>query len=551
MDKLKKVRTSMAFSFISAIVLSLVIFGAIVSGLGSLSFTNAFKKEYSTSTYHMADTATALVNGDLLDAYLAGDERVQYLETKRGLDDYCKRMNVTMIYIIKVDRSDYGRFVSIFNPINNEVDDSEYVEWELGHKRDTTNDEYRRKYRNIYEQKSLYETVYRNRPTDGQHPHITTMVPVKNSAGDVAAILCMQRPISEIREGIEPYLITVAVSAFILSLVAAMVVTSFIRKNFVEPVGKVSAEAARFARSNTKGEPLETISRFTEIKNLVDAIETMESDMVTYMENLTAVTAEKERIGAELSLAGKIQENAVPNDFPAIPEKNEFDIYASMTPAKEVGGDFYNFFMIDDDHLALVIGDVSDKGVPAALFMMETNIVLSDKTRLGGTPAEILAYVNDSICAHNEAEMFVTLWLGILELSTGRLTASIAGHDDAIVYKKGGNFADMKTKHGLVAGAMPGITYRDFEIMLGKGDKIFIYTDGLSEARAEDNRMYGIKKIVETLNTCKDGSPREILECITESVNAFTCDMPQFDDLTMLCMEYLGPEAEDSIDKRE
>lgn len=542
MNRLRELRSSMAASFISVIVIALITFGAIVSVLGSISFTNAFKKEYSTTTYHMAATATTIVDGNLLDAYLAGEEREKYMQTRHQLQAYIIRMNVSMIYVIKVDRSDYGRFVSVFNPVYNAVDNSEYKEWELGHKRDTTNDEYRRKYRNIYEKKSLYETVYRSRPSDGQHPHITTMVPIKNSAGDVAAILCMQRPISEIREGIEPYLITVVVSAFLLSLITAMAITSFVRKQFVTPVGRISAEAARFARSNKKGQPLGDISRFTEITKLVDSIETMETDMVNYMDNLTKVTAEKEKISAELTLAGKIQENAVPNEFPAFPERNEFNIYASMTPAKEVGGDFYNFFLIDDDHLAVVIGDVSDKGVPAALFMMETNIILSDKTRLGGTPAEILAFVNDSICAHNKAEMFVTLWLGILELSTGKVIASSAGHDDAIVCKRGGRFASMKTRHGLVAGAMPGIIYNDFEIELGRGDKLFIFTDGLSEARGEDNRMYGTKRIIETLNAYKDDSPQEILEGMAESVNAFTRDMPQFDDLTMLCLEYLGPD---------
>ena len=208
-----------------------------------------------------------------------------------------------------------------------------------------------------------------------------------------------------------------------------------------------------------------------------------------------------------------------------------------MTPAKEVGGDFYNFFLIDDDHLAMVIGDVSGKGVPAALFMMVTNILISERTQMGGTPGEILTFVNNSICEHNKADMFVTLWLGILELSTGRITAANAGHDDAAVYRKNGSFELYKTKHGFVAGAMPGIEYKNFEFQLEKGDKLFLYTDGVPEATDKNNQMYTMGRMVDALNEYKEQSPREILNGIHRSVNEFVGDAPQFDDLTMLCVE--------------
>ena len=174
----------MALNIIGAIAFLLAVFGIIVSALGFVSFTAAFKKEYAVSTYHMADTAATLVNGDHLDAYLAGGEAEEYRRTRDYLDRYCRKMSVSLVYVIKVDTSDYGRFVSVFNAVDNSVDDTEYTAWELGHKRDTTNDEYRRKYRAMYEQTEPYETVYRQKTTDGQHPHITTMVPVKNSAGD-------------------------------------------------------------------------------------------------------------------------------------------------------------------------------------------------------------------------------------------------------------------------------------------------------------------------------------------------------------------------------
>ena len=537
MNNIQKLRSSMAVNIIGAIVLLLMLFGMIVSILGYVSFTNAFKKEYSTTTYHMADTAATLVNGDHLDEYLAGEETEEYQQTRQYLDSYCHTISVSLIYVIQVDRSDYGRFVSIFNPVNNAVDNSEYTEWELGYRRDTTNEEYRQKYRAIYEQITPYETVYRSKTTDGQHPHITTLVPVKNAEGDVAAILCMQRPIRELREARRPYVINIGISTLVLAVLAAILVNYYVRRQVVAPIRKVSEEATRFAKENTKGKPLGSISRFEVMSNLSHSIDKMETDMVKYVDNLTAITAEKERIGTELSLASTIQENSIPNDFPAFPDRPEFDIYGVMDPAKEVGGDFYNFFFIDDDHLALVIGDVSGKGIPGALFMMVTNILISDRTRMGGTPGEILTFVNNNICEHNEAEMFVTLWLGILEISTGKLIAANAGHDDAAVYRKGGDFELFKTKHGLVVGAMQGIVYKDFEIELGKGDKLFLYTDGVPEATDTNNQLYTIDRMVEALNKVKEGSPKEILEGIYRSVNEFVGEAPQFDDLTMLGIE--------------
>ena len=537
MKKIDILRSNMAFNIIGVIVFLLAVFGTIVSTLGFMSFTDAIKKEYSGSTYHMADTATTLINGDRIDKYLAGTWRNEYQRTSEYLDAYCRKMSVSLVYVIKVDTSDYGRFVSVFNAIDNTVDNTEYTKWELGYERNATNEEYSRKYKALYDQEAAYETVYRTNPSDGSHPHITTMVPVKDSAGEVTAILCMQRPIRELKEARRPYLITVVISTILLSFLAGLFVVFFIERQVISPVRRVADEAVRFARENTRGEALGEISRYKEIAELAYSIDTMEADMVNYIENLTEVTAEKERIGTELTLARAIQENSLPNNFPAFPDRPEFDIYATMTPAREVGGDFYNFFLVDDDHLAMVIGDVSGKGVPAALFMMVTNILLRDKTLTGGTPAEILTFVNESINERNKAEMFVTLWLGILEIPTGRLTASNAGHEDAVICRKNGRFELNKTKHGLVCGVMPGIRYRDYEIQLEKGDKIFVYTDGVPEATDSDNHMFTLDRMIEALNRYRDADPQGILAGVHREVNEFVGDAPQFDDLTMMCIE--------------
>ena len=537
MKRIRKLFTSLSFNIISFILLLLIVFSAIVSAIGLISFTNAFKREYSTTSYHMASTATALINPDKLNYYLENGEDAEYTTSKEYLDRYCDKMNVSLVYIIVVDRSDYGRFVSVFNSVNNEVDNTNYTSWELGYKRDTTNDEYREKYKALYEGNSEYETIYRTKNLKGQNPHLTVMVPVKDSSGEVVGILCLQRPISEIISARRPYLINIVISVIVVSMLTGFMTVTYLRSQFVKPMHKVAKEAERFARENSRGVKLEDISRIQDISNLGKSIDKMEEDMLNYIDNLANVTKEKERIGTELTIATAIQENSIPNRFQAFPNRKDFDIYASMTPAKEVGGDFYNFFLVDDDHLALVIADVSGKGIPAALFMMVTNILISDRTKMGGTPGEILTFVNEGICEHNEVGMFVTIWLGIIELSTGKITASNAGHDYPFIYHKGESFAIDKRKHGVAIGAFSGVKYEDYEIKLNPGDKIFLYTDGVTEATNSDKVLFGFKRTVDALNEFKECSPKEILGGMHKRVDEFVGEAPQFDDLTMVSFE--------------
>ncbi|MBO4831784.1 MAG: SpoIIE family protein phosphatase, partial [Oscillospiraceae bacterium] len=249
---------------------------------------------------------------------------------------------------------------------------------------------------------------------------------------------------------------------------------------------------------------------------------------------------ERERIENELTMANKIQSSMLPHLFPPFPDRKEFDLYASMDPAKEVGGDFYDFFLVDDDHLCLVMADVSGKGVPAALFMMVSKVILQSYGNMGQSAAEILTKTNEAICSNNQAEMFVTVWLGILEISTGKLTAANAGHEYPVLRKPGGGFELVKDKHGLVIGGMEGVRYREYELQMEPGSKLFLYTDGVPEATDADNNMFGADRMVAALNTDPEAAPEQILKNVRAAVDAFVKDAEQFDDLTMLCLEYHG-----------
>ncbi|MBQ8052292.1 MAG: PP2C family protein-serine/threonine phosphatase [Lachnospiraceae bacterium] len=536
-DKIKKLRSNMAFNITAVIMLLLIAFGTFVCVAGIWKFSSAFDDEYSNTTYHIADTAASLVNGDHIKEYLAGQQEEEYNRTKRILNAYCTRMSVSLVYVIDVDQSDYGRFVSVFNAVDNSVDDSNYKEWERGYQRETTNENYRSAYKDIYEGESPYEIIYRFNPGPGLHQHITMIVPVKNSEGKVAALLCVQRPISELASAIGSFVTYIVIAALILSVIVVQFLARFLRKWVVGPIRTISNEATRFARENTKGKELGDVSKYEEIYNLSRSIDKMETDMVKYVDNLTLVTAERERIGTELSFAKQIQYSSLPTKFPAFPDRGEFDVYAYMRPAKEVGGDFYNFILVDNDHLAMWIGDVSDKGVPAALFMMAINIMISLRTSMGGTPAQIMEHVNDRVCEHNGENLFVTIWLGILEISTGKLTFVNAGHEDPAVCHKDGEFELYKTRHNIAVGIEPGMVYKDYELQLGKGDKIFIYTDGVPEATDPYDKLFSTDRMTQALNECRDGSPQELLENINKRVKEFVGDRTQFDDLTMLGLE--------------
>ena len=252
------------------------------------------------------------------------------------------------------------------------------------------------------------------------------------------------------------------------------------------------------------------------------------------------IRAEEERIHAELNVARRIQADALPNIFPAFPDRPEFDVYALMDPAKEVGGDFYDFFLVDETHLALVIGDVSDKGVPAALFMMKTRTLVRARTCRGGTPAEILRDVNAQLCEGNGSGMFVTVYLAIVDLATGRGLAANAGHADPILRRAGGGFELVRYRHDRMLAMWPGLDFTDRAFGLRPGDTLLVYTDGVPESATADRAFYGTDRLTAFLNGNRNLSLERLVKALRADIAAFAGGAPQSDDITILAMTYNG-----------
>ena len=313
----------------------------------------------------------------------------------------------------------------------------------------------------------------------------------------------------------------------------------------LRPLKKVQQNIRLYQKTKDSGQVIKNLQEIrsrNEIGQLSDDVSDMVNEIDDHLAYIEAITAEKERIEAELSLANRIQTNMLPNVFPPFPDRKEFDIYASMDPAREVGGDFFDYFLIDRDHLCMVMADVSGKGVPAALFMMASKIVLANNAMMKKSPAQILADAKTAICANNREEMFVTVWLGILEISTGKVIAANAGHEYPVLMHPGRKFELIKDTHGFVLGGMEDLCFEDYVFRMRPGSKLFLYTDGVPEATDDGKNMFGTGRMLEALNEQRTGTPEQVLASVKEAVDAFVKDEEQIDDLTMLCLSYTGPE---------
>ncbi len=384
-----------------------------------------------------------------------------------------------------------------------------------------------------------------SRGQGANHDVIHDFEPV-NANGELKAIVGVSYESREMMDYSFKMMSSMLIITAVFFVIMLIIVVHHIRRVVVKPISqeqKIIEEYEESKDSLTASRALRQIDTDNEIERLAESFSSMVTELDRYMEEYRIVTAEKERIGAELGVATKIQADMLPRIFPAFPEHSEFDLYATMTPAKEVGGDFYDFFLIDDDHLALVMADVSGKGVPAALFMVIAKTLIKNHAMLGGSPAEVLSFVNDQLCEGNESELFVTVWFAILQISTGKGVAANAGHEHPAVKRADKEWELVVYRHSPAVATMEGIPFKEHEFELHPGDCLYVYTDGVAEATDAHDELFGTDRMLGALEGSGSNDPKEYLAAVKEGIDTFVGDAPQFDDITMLGFYYKGREG--------
>ena len=379
----------------------------------------------------------------------------------------------------------------------------------------------------------------------------TGMMPIKNSKGQAISLLCVDMSMNEISKVMVSYALATLAMMTLIALLAVYLANKWLKNRVTDPLIKLENVSKNFVESSHGAESPDQlvitdpdIHTGDELESLANTTSDMFSSMKNYMTSLISVTKEKERIGVELNVATSIQASMLPRIFPAFPGRPEFDIFATMDPAKEVGGDFYDFFMLDDHRIGLVMADVSSKGVPAALFMVISKTMIKNRAQVSDSPAEILGYVNDQLCEGNDAEMFVTVWMAILDINTGKGVAANAGHEHPVIRRKDGDYELVVYRHSPAVATMEGMRFREHEFELNPGDRLFVYTDGVPEAINEKKEFYGTDRLLDVLNADQDATIHELLVEVREDISKFAGKAEQFDDITMMAFDFRGPQPE-------
>ncbi|MCD8338290.1 MAG: SpoIIE family protein phosphatase [Lachnospiraceae bacterium] len=513
-------------------IIMAVILMASLSLLVSLNYRSEVVSQYRSMALSYAKTAAAYIDGDRVAEYLeTGEKDEYYQEVMDFLNLHLENSDMQYLYVIIPEEDD---FVYVWD-----ADSADEV-MALGEHEDYFTDgkevvdaafSKEPEIRMLYGEGDLYGYI------------VCLFYPIYDSAGEPVALVGVDLSVPEMNRKILSVTLMIICCIVVIVLLSIVFCIRFMRKNVEQPIRILSETAQGMVEHlEEKDTPEIPIHTQDEIEGLARAFEGMHRELAAYIQRLYAVTAEKERVGAELSVAARIQEDMLPSIFPPFPNRREFDLFASMNPAKEVGGDFYDFFLVDEDHLALVIADVSGKGVPAAMFMVIAKTLIKNAAQAGFSPKEVLEKVNNQLCENNESGMFVTVWLGILTISEGSLICANAGHEFPAI-RRNGSFELFRDRHGLVLAGMENSRYREYEVILRPGDAIFVYTDGVPEAASAAEEQFGTERMLQTLNRKTDAACSELLAQVQTDIDLFVGEAPQFDDITMLTLYYRGGTA--------
>lgn len=532
--KTMKIKRSLGRKLTFAIIIVSLLLVSVALLFGYMNYADRTYNHYKTLASNLAKTAASQLDADKISTYL------QTMKTDKAYDDMLEDLfkiknnnNIEFLYVIKIDGNTMRNIM--------DADVNEVTKYELG--MILPLDEEILPYID-----RLEHGVPAYIKKDDKYGWLSICLePLIDSKGEVVAMVGADISMTEVMEDRYDFLLIMCLGMAVTAVVFISVFVLYVRKGVVSHINQLAGAAKDYVSNRTNNpdfshSKIENLNIRTgdEIENLAEAFKQMEVDMNAYIDNLTRVTAEKERIGTELNVAKQIQASLLPCVFPAFPERREFDIYASMNPAREVGGDFYDFFLTNDRYLWVVIADVSDKGVAAALFMVISKTLIKNHAEFCQTPAEVFNIVNDQLCKNNLAGMFVTAFMGRLDLDTGDFIFANAGHNYPLLWKKESGYEWLKSKAGLVLAGMEEISYKNHETTLAPGDRLFLYTDGVTEALNKEKELYGDGRLLATLNKAgvANLSLEDLLTYVRDDISQFTSGAEQSDDITMLALEY-------------
>ena len=532
-------KVSLKTKAVFGIVLMTLVISITAVFLSYRIYANTMDEHYMTLATDLANTAAKMVDAEKIQQYVKTVEKDEDYDDQL---DILRRIqeanNVDCIYILDYrgtetctimdtdPEMEFGHVDPVVQPISQEEDGMVYIS-----------------------------------NTESYGWLCSAMVWMRDETGYGYALMNVDISMNDVMNDRMDFLRIVILAIVLVMVIACAFLVLLVNRFVVNPINQVARAALQYVSdrrtsegrsastgvrrisTGEDGEERSAISKLNirtgdEIQALSEAIKTMELEINEYIQDLTTVTAEKERIGAELNVATQIQADMLPRIFPAFPEREEFDVYATMNPAKEVGGDFYDFFLVDDDHLAVVIADVSGKGVPAALFMVIAKTLIKNHAQNQEAPGTVFTQTNEQLCEGNDAGLFVTGWMGVLEISTGKFVYVNAGHNPPLLKRAGGTFEWLKSRPGFVLAGMEGVRYRENTLQLEPGDRLYLYTDGVTEATNSHEELFGDERLQNALNEYMDLPVEQLLPKIKECIDAFVGDADQFDDITMLALDY-------------
>ena len=558
---MKNDRNSLSRSLLIGCAVFITLLSLIMGSIGFLTYYNGIVGRYETYLHDILKLAMTEIDGDDLERCVREKNKSeQYERTQDFLNRIKEYYDIKYIYIVKpmnLDETDNMMDVMAGITRAEAEEDYDYYSVELGR---LTGDYYSPEIVRHYMDACATPgevSFYRNKSEEFGYMY-TGMIPILDSAGEPVAVLAADLSMQEITRVWQRYWMIVGAEILILVTFFLFSMYQWLRKRVIAPLKQLEEVSASFVESSRQTQDPSRIDykradihTGDEMEVLSDALNAMFDDTRRYMTNLLCVTAEKEKIGAELNVATQIQADMLPRIFPAFPDRREFDLYALMHPAREVGGDFYDFFLIDEDHLCMVIADVSGKGVPAALFMVIAKTLIKNQAMMGDDPADILGKVNEQLCEGNDAMLFVTVWISILTISTGKGIAANAGHEHPVIRRAGGSYELVVYRHSPAVAAMEGMRFRQHSFELHPGDRLFVYTDGVPEATNAENELFGNERMLDVLNSQPARKPHALLETMKREIDIFVGEAPQFDDITMLCLDYFGPGREQKAEDPE